>query len=48
MAVRRTFIASIREKLMVLDDRTVFICGHGARSTIGEERRANPFVGEPA
>jgi hydroxyacylglutathione hydrolase len=41
-------IASIREKLMVLDDRTVFICGHGARSTIGEERRANPFVGEIA
>ena len=38
----------IREKLMVLDDRTVFICGHGARSTIGEERRSNPFVGEAA
>ena len=36
----------IRDKLMVLDDRTVFICGHGARSTIGEERRSNPFVGE--
>jgi hydroxyacylglutathione hydrolase len=39
-------VAVIREKLMVLDDRTVFICGHGARSTIGEERRSNPFVGE--
>jgi hydroxyacylglutathione hydrolase len=39
-------IAVIREKLMVLDDRTVFICGHGARSTIGEERRSNPFLGE--
>jgi glyoxylase-like metal-dependent hydrolase (beta-lactamase superfamily II) len=41
-------LTSIREKLMVLDDRTVFICGHGARSTIGEERRSNPFVGEAA
>jgi hydroxyacylglutathione hydrolase len=41
-------LRSIREKLMVLDDRTVFICGHGARSTIGEERRANPFVGGAA
>lgn len=41
-------IASVREKLMVLDDRTVFICGHGARSTIGEERRSNPFVGDIA
>jgi hydroxyacylglutathione hydrolase len=39
-------LTSIREKLMVLDDRTVFICGHGARSTIGEERRSNPFVGD--
>jgi glyoxylase-like metal-dependent hydrolase (beta-lactamase superfamily II) len=41
-------LTSIRDKLMVLDDRTVFICGHGARSTIGEERRSNPFVGERA
>jgi glyoxylase-like metal-dependent hydrolase (beta-lactamase superfamily II) len=41
-------LTSIREKLMVLDDRTVFICGHGARSTIGEERRSNPFIGEAA
>ncbi len=41
-------LTAIREKLMVLDDRTVFICGHGARSTIGEERRSNPFVGDGA
>ncbi len=41
-------LRSIRQKLMVLDDRTVFLCGHGARSTIGEERRSNPFVGERA
>ncbi len=41
-------LTAIRTKLMVLDDRTVFICGHGARSTIGEERRDNPFIGERA
>ena len=41
-------LTSIRQKLMVLDDNTVFICGHGARSTIGAERRSNPFVGGSA
>jgi hydroxyacylglutathione hydrolase len=38
-------LRSIREKLMVLDDSLVFICGHGARSTIGQERQTNPFLG---
>ncbi|GAB0113764.1 MBL fold metallo-hydrolase [Acidisoma sp. C75] len=37
-------LRAITAKLMVLDDRTVFLCGHGARSTIGEERRSNPFL----
>jgi hydroxyacylglutathione hydrolase len=41
-------LSSIRTKLLTLDDNVVFICGHGARSTIGEERRSNPFVGEAA
>jgi hydroxyacylglutathione hydrolase len=41
-------LRSIRDKLMVLDDRTVFICGHGARSTIGTERHTNPFLTEDA
>lgn len=38
-------LRSIREKLMVLDDKFVFICGHGNRSTIGHERQSNPFLG---
>jgi hydroxyacylglutathione hydrolase len=37
-------LESIRTKLMTLDDSVVFICGHGARSTIGAERRSNPYV----
>ncbi|WP_350356071.1 MBL fold metallo-hydrolase [Acidisoma cladoniae] len=41
-------LTSIRDKLMTLDDSFVFLCGHGARSTIGEERRNNPFVGKGA
>jgi glyoxylase-like metal-dependent hydrolase (beta-lactamase superfamily II) len=37
---------SIRDKLMTLPDETAFLCGHGPGSTIGQERRANPFVRE--
>lgn len=37
-------LRAIQDKLMVLDDSLVFICGHGARSTIGTERRSNPFL----
>ena len=39
-------LASIRDKLMVLPDETSFLCGHGPGSTIGAERRNNPFVRE--
>jgi len=35
---------SIREKLFVLDDKTVLYPGHGPSSTIGEEKRANGFI----
>ena len=35
---------AIRDKLMTLPDETSFLCGHGPGSTIGAERRANPFV----
>ena len=35
---------SIREKLYVLPDETVVLTGHGPETTIGEERRTNPFV----
>jgi glyoxylase-like metal-dependent hydrolase (beta-lactamase superfamily II) len=37
---------SIRDKLMPLPDETAFLCGHGPGSTIGQERRTNPFVRE--
>jgi glyoxylase-like metal-dependent hydrolase (beta-lactamase superfamily II) len=37
-------LRSIREKLLPLDDEVAFICGHGPSSTIGAERRSNPFL----
>lgn len=36
---------SIREKLFTLDDAVRCLTGHGAETTIGHERRTNPFVG---
>lgn len=35
---------SILTKLLVLDDATVVLPGHGPSSTIGIERRTNPFL----
>jgi glyoxylase-like metal-dependent hydrolase (beta-lactamase superfamily II) len=37
-------IRSITEKLLPLGDDLSFICGHGPTSTIGAERRTNPFL----
>ena len=37
-------IHSIKSKLMVLPDQTRVYCGHGPATTIGYERKANPFV----
>jgi hydroxyacylglutathione hydrolase len=37
-------LASIKNKLLPLGDDTAFICGHGPGSTIGRERRSNPFL----
>jgi glyoxylase-like metal-dependent hydrolase (beta-lactamase superfamily II) len=37
-------LKSIRKKLLVLDDRTVVYPGHGPATTVGEERRQNPFL----
>ena len=39
-------IASIRERLLALDDRTRVIPGHGPETTIGRERRRNPFLAD--
>jgi hydroxyacylglutathione hydrolase len=40
----RDLLGSIVTKLLVLDDDTVVLPGHGERSTIGFERRNNPFL----
>ena len=37
-------IRSIKEKLLPLGDDVAFICGHGPGSTLGTERRSNPFL----
>jgi hydroxyacylglutathione hydrolase len=37
-------ISSIRTKLLPLGDDVGFICGHGAGSSIGQERMTNPFI----
>lgn len=37
-------IKSIKEKLYVLADDTVAYCGHGEKTTIGEEKKYNFFV----
>jgi len=37
-------VASIRRKLLVHDDATAVVPGHGPATTIGAERRENPFL----
>ena len=37
-------IASIREQLLIMPEETVIHPGHGPTSTIGQERRDNPFL----
>jgi len=37
-------MTSIFEQLMVLPDETQVFCGHGPQTTIGMERKVNPFV----
>ncbi len=41
---QQQLVASIKERLWPMGDDTVFIPGHGPESTIGEERRFNPYV----
>jgi hydroxyacylglutathione hydrolase len=40
----RDLLGSIVTKLLVLDDDTVVLPGHGDKTTIGYERRTNPFL----
>lgn len=39
-----TLIAGIKGKLLPLGDDVQFLPGHGPASTLGEERRGNPFL----
>lgn len=38
----------IKQKLFTLPDDTIVLTGHGPETTVGEEKRDNPFVGESA
>ena len=39
-----TLISSIKVKLLTLDDSTIVYPGHGPATTIGRERKNNPFL----
>jgi glyoxylase-like metal-dependent hydrolase (beta-lactamase superfamily II) len=41
---QRKLINSIKGKLLMFDDSTVIYPGHGPSSTIGNEKRTNPFL----
>ena len=38
-------VKSIREQVFTLPDDTRLLPGHGPETTVGEEKRNNPFVG---
>lgn len=40
----KTLIRSIKEKLLVLGDDMIAYSGHGPETTIGREKRGNPFL----
>jgi hydroxyacylglutathione hydrolase len=42
----KQLIQSIREKLFVLDDHLVVYPGHGPETTIGREKKENPFFAQ--
>jgi glyoxylase-like metal-dependent hydrolase (beta-lactamase superfamily II) len=42
-----TLINSIKERLLPMGDDVTFVSGHGPTSTLGEERRTNPFIVDP-
>lgn len=40
----RQMLTSLRDKILVLDDDTTVLPGHGPTTTIGRERTGNPFL----
>ena len=41
---QETLVRSIRSRLLTLPDDAHVVCGHGESTTIGAERRSNPFL----
>jgi len=39
----RRMLDAVRVKLFMLDEGTVLFTGHGPATTVGEEKRHNPF-----
>lgn len=39
-----TLVDAIRRKLLTLPDSTVVLSGHGGETTIGNEKKSNPFL----
>ncbi|MGI8584399.1 MAG: MBL fold metallo-hydrolase [Chitinophagaceae bacterium] len=46
MGSYNTLINSIKQKLFLLPDDVIVYSGHGTETTIGNEKKSNPFVGE--
>jgi len=37
-------VQSINKRLMTLDEKLIVHCGHGEKTTIGQEKKTNPFL----
>lgn len=46
MGDHQALLNNIKNKLFVLPDETVVYSGHGPATTIGEEKRSNPFLAD--
>jgi glyoxylase-like metal-dependent hydrolase (beta-lactamase superfamily II) len=44
----RTLIQSVKDKVLPLADTVRLHSGHGPESTVGEERRTNPYLQKDA
>lgn len=41
---QKDLLTSIRENVFTLPDDTALLCGHGPSTSVGEEKRENPFL----